>query len=53
MEGKDWLGSKLRQVYDDVVREPLPDDMQALLDALDEAESNTNETQNGEAVKKN
>ena len=41
LEGDDWLGAKLREVYDDVVREPLPDDFEQLLKKLDDASSDS------------
>lgn len=31
----DWLGTKLRELYDTYEAEPLPNDLQALLDKLD------------------
>lgn len=31
----DWLGKGLRELYDDVLNDPVPDDFQDLLDKLD------------------
>ena len=33
------IGSRLRKMYDDVVDEPIPDEFKALLDQLDEGET--------------
>jgi len=38
LEGDDWLGAKLREVYDDVVEEPLPEEFEALLKKLDQTD---------------
>ena len=34
---QDWIGNQLRQVYDEALREAIPDDMLKLLDRLDES----------------
>lgn len=34
---QDQLGQTLRQIYSDVLAEPVPDQMRSLLDQLDEA----------------
>lgn len=34
-----WMGEQLRRVYDDVVNEPIPDDLQKLIDKLDNQQS--------------
>lgn len=36
----DPIAAALRQMYDDAVQEPLPDDLTRLLDQLDAAEKN-------------
>ncbi len=33
---EDWIGRQLRRVYDEAATEPLPDDLRALLDQLDQ-----------------
>ena len=35
---KDWIGEQFKRIYDETAQEPLPEDMQKLLDALDELE---------------
>ena len=35
----DWIGEQFKRVYDATAQEPLPEDMQKLLDALDELET--------------
>ena len=35
---KDWIGEQFKRIYDVSAQEPLPEDMQKLLDALDELE---------------
>ncbi|HSM40724.1 MAG TPA: NepR family anti-sigma factor [Afifellaceae bacterium] len=35
---KDWIGEQFKRIYDATAQEPVPDDMQKLLDALDELE---------------
>lgn len=37
LEGDDWLGTKLRETYDDVVKEELPEEFEVLLAKLDDA----------------
>ena len=32
---EDWIGSQLKRVYDEALKEPVPDDMMALLNQLD------------------
>lgn len=32
--GQDWLAAKLKGLYDEVAREPLPDQLQKLIDDL-------------------
>lgn len=34
---EDWIASQLKSVYDAAAEEPVPDDMLALLDQLDDA----------------
>jgi hypothetical protein len=34
----EWLGSKLKHLFTDVMSEPVPDDLQALLKQLEEKE---------------
>jgi hypothetical protein len=36
---KDWIGEQFKRVYDATAQEPLPEDMQKMLDALEELES--------------
>ena len=33
---QDWIGEQFKRIYDATAQEPLPEDMQKLLDALDE-----------------
>jgi hypothetical protein len=34
----DWLGNRLRRMFDDVMDEPVPDEFKALLKQLEEKE---------------
>ena len=36
---RDWIGEQFKRVYDTTAQEPLPEDMQKMLDALEELES--------------
>ena len=38
-EEGDWLGEKLRATYDDILREPLPDEFESLLESLEKSET--------------
>lgn len=38
-EASDWVGDKLKELYGEVVREPLPENLLALLRELDERDS--------------
>lgn len=48
-EQDQWLGDKLRQVYDDVVNEPLPDAFGDLLNQLDDADRKKPKNDNSKA----
>lgn len=41
---EDWLASSLKQLYRTTVDEGIPDDMMALLDALDDTENDADTT---------
>ena len=36
-EKEDWIGRQLRRVFDDALKEPLPDDIMSLLERIDDA----------------
>lgn len=36
LKKEDWVGRQLRRVYDDAVNEPLPDELLALLQQIDD-----------------
>lgn len=42
-ETQDWVASGLKQLYRSTVEEGIPDDMMALLDALDDTEKSTDD----------
>ena len=48
-EQDKWLGDKLRQVYDDVLNEPLPDAFGDLLSQLDDADRKKPKNDNSKA----
>jgi hypothetical protein len=42
-QNEDWVAASLKQLYRSTVEEGIPDDMLALLDALDDEESNADD----------
>lgn len=38
LDKEDWIADQLRKVYDETVKEDIPQDMLALLDDLDQSE---------------
>ncbi|NVK35129.1 MAG: hypothetical protein HWE23_11655 [Rhodobacteraceae bacterium] len=41
---EDWIGNQLKQVYDEALSEDIPSDMMDLLSALDDSETQEQET---------
>lgn len=41
---QDWIGRQLQRAFEDVAREPVPDDILSLLDQLGSAEAPSPET---------
>jgi hypothetical protein len=42
-QNEDWVAASLKQLYRSTVEEGIPDDMLALLDALDDADDNADQ----------
>ncbi|MFN3225071.1 MAG: NepR family anti-sigma factor [Hyphomicrobiales bacterium] len=42
-QNEDWVAASLKQLYRSTVEEGIPDDMLALLDALDDEEDNADQ----------
>lgn len=40
---QDWIGRQLQRAFEDVAREPVPDDIMSLLDQLDTVEKPASE----------
>ncbi|MBN9669415.1 NepR family anti-sigma factor [Roseibium aggregatum] len=46
---EDWIGNQLKKVYDEALSEDIPDDMLALLSALDESAAESDADSDGSA----
>lgn len=49
-QNEDWVAASLKQLYQSTVEEGIPDDMLALLDALDEDEEQSDQDMVGNAA---
>ncbi len=47
---KDWIGEQFRRVYDAAADEPLPEDMQKLLDEFEEASSSDRQAEGADTA---
>lgn len=50
-QSEDWVASSLKQLYRTTVEEGIPDDMMALLDALDDTDEGADESPAGSLEK--
>lgn len=50
-QNEDWVASSLKQLYRSTVEEGIPDDMLALLDALDDEEEEISASTGGDGSK--